>query len=249
VTLPRVARRDAAGLVVALVVAAGCVRLGFWQLDRLQQRRARNAAIGIARLSPAVEVTGALASDSARDRRLHASGVFDYARERLWRARTYEGVPGVALITPLRLPDGAAVFVDRGWAASPDAFHVDELAYREGDAAEVLGIGMRAPRARGDVDPALLGDSVPYRLLPFVIQELPAATVPATAPSPPGPPSRRGSPPPPERRRVAPLRWPLPPLDDGPHLSYAIQWFSFAVIIVVGSVALARQRVAVAPRS
>jgi surfeit locus 1 family protein len=247
VTFPRVARRDAAGLVVALVVAAGCVRLGFWQLHRLHQRRARNAALGVARQRPAVEVTGALAADSARDRRLHARGVFDYARERLWRARTYEGVPGVALITPLRLPDGVAVFVDRGWAASPDAFHVDDLAYREGDSAEVLGIGMRAPRARGDVDPASLGDSVPYRLLAFVIQELPAAAGSATAPSPSTPPdraSRRGSPPPPERLRVAPLRWPLPVLDDGPHLSYAIQWFSFAVIIVVGSVALARQRVA-----
>jgi len=31
-------------------------------------------------------------------------------------------------------------------------------------------------------------------------------------------------------------------LGDGPHLSYAIQWFSFAVIIVVGSVALARKQ-------
>src|SRR6266511_5850144 len=39
------------------------------------------------------------------------------------------------------------------------------------------------------------------------------------------------------------LRWPSPELSDGPHLSYAIQWFSFAVIIVVGSVALAKARV------
>jgi surfeit locus 1 family protein len=245
-----IARRDAAGVVVAFVVAAGCVRAGFWQLDRLRQRRARNAAIAAARQRLPVEVTAALALDSAQERRLHARGAFDYTRERLWRARTYEGVPGVALITPLRLPDGGAVFVDRGWAASPDAFHVDELAYREADSAEVQGIGVRAPRARGDVDPALLRDSVPYRLLPFVIQELPAAALPARAPSlptPPKPGSRPGSPPPLEQPRVALLRWPLPALDDGPHLSYVIQWFSFAVIIVVGSVALARQRGA--PRS
>jgi surfeit locus 1 family protein len=148
----------------------------------------------------------------------------------------------VALITPLRLPDGAAVFVDRGWAASPDAFHVDEPVYREEDSGDVLGIGRPAPRARGDVDPALLRDSVPYRLLPFLIQELPTAAASTTDPAPSSRASRRGSPPPPGWPGVALVRWPLPALDDGPHLSYAIQWFSFAVIIVVGSVALARQR-------
>jgi cytochrome oxidase assembly protein ShyY1 len=31
-----------------------------------------------------------------------------------------------------------------------------------------------------------------------------------------------------------PPRVPPPPLDEGPHKSYAIQWFSFAIIAVVG---------------
>jgi surfeit locus 1 family protein len=33
---------------------------------------------------------------------------------------------------------------------------------------------------------------------------------------------------------------PLPERSDGPHLSYAIQWFAFALIALAGSVALAR---------
>ena len=85
---------------------------------------------------------------------------------------------------------------------------------------------MLAPRARGDVDPAALRDSVPYRLLPFVVQQLPPSTA-LYRPLPPGL-----------------IRWPTPELSDGPHLSYAIQWFSFAVIIGVGSLALARKRAA-----
>ncbi len=140
------------------------------------------------------------------------------------------GVPGVDLVTPLRLSDGAAVLVDRGWAPSPDAYHVDQKAYREGDSADVLGIGVRAPRAPGDVNPALLRDSLPYPLLPFVMQQLP----PATAPDRPLPPGL--------------IRWPAPELSDGPHLSYAVQWFSFAVIIVVGSLALLRTRAQGPPR-
>jgi len=74
------------------------------------------------------------------------------------------------------------------------------------------------------VDPAALRDSVPYPLLRFVIQQLP----PSTGPEPPPPPGL--------------VRWPLPEVSNGPHLSYAIQWFSFATIIVVGSLALMRKR-------
>ncbi len=216
--MPRV--RDVVGLVIALTVAAGCVRLGAWQLDRLQQRRARNAQVRAARERPAVEARAGLPADSAASRRVHAAGRYDYAHQRLWRARSYEGVPGVALVTPLRLADGSAVFVDRGWAPSPDAAHVDERAYREPDTADVLGLGFRAPRGRGDVDPVALRDSLPYPVLPFILQQLPPAPG-VSRPLPPGL-----------------IRWPPPPLDDGPHLSYAIQWFCFAVIILVGSVVL-----------
>ncbi len=213
--------RDVVGGLFALAVAAACVRLGFWQLDRLHQRRARNAEIRAARERPSLEVVGPLAADSTRNRRLHARGTYDFDHERVWRARSYEGVPGVDLLTPLRLPDGPAVLVDRGWVPSPDAHHVDQRAYRESAAADVLGLGLDAPRGRGDADPRKLADSLPYPLLPFVLQLLPPAAA--------------------YDRTRPPLRWPPPALDDGPHLSYAIQWFSFAVIIVVGSVALLRK--------
>jgi len=220
----RLGWRDVAGLLVALAVVALCVGAGVWQLDRLRQRRERNAVSRAALGLPQLEVTGAITLDSARGRRLHARGEYDYAQERLWRPRPYEGVPGVALLTPIKLADGSAVLVDRGWAPSPDAYHVDQRAYREPDTADVVGIGMAAPRARGDVDPAKLRDSLPYPLLPFVIQLLPPSTNLRRPPQP------------------ALVRMPPPELSDGPHLSYAIQWFSFAVIIVVGSVALVRKQ-------
>ena len=220
----RLANRDLVGFVVALAVAAACVLLGLWQIDRLRQRRLRNAALVAARQRPALTVTRALTADSAENRRLYARGVYDYEHERLWRGRSYQGIPGVALVAPLRLSDGAGVLVDRGWVPSPDAYHVDERAYREADTAVVLGLGMLAPRARGDLDPARLRDSVPYPLLPFVLQQVPPSTA-LDRPPPPGL-----------------VRWPAPELSDGPHLSYAIQWFSFAVIILAGSVALLRRQ-------
>lgn len=219
----RIRRRDLAGTVLALSVAGLCVRLGFWQLHRLKQRRARNALIVAARARPPIELPArGLSADSARDRRMHARGVYDYAHERVWAERTREGAPGVAVLTPLRLADGSAVFVDRGWVPSADAHHVDLASWREPDSASITGLGLPAPRARGDVRPAALADSLPYAVLPFVVQLLPADSA---------------------RTPPAPLRWPAPAPDAGPHLSYAIQWFSFALIIVVGTVILLRKAV------
>ena len=219
-------RRDLIALLGAMLVAGGCVRLGIWQLDRLHQRRAHNALVAAARARPELDIRAGLPLpiDSLRDRRLRARGAYDYARERLWHGRSYEGIPGVDFVTPLRLSDGTAVLVDRGWAPSPDGYHVDQQAYREGDSAVVEGLGMAAPRGRGDVDPAALRDSLPYRVLPIVMQALPPSTA--------------------LYRRLPPAlrRWPLPALSDGPHLSYVVQWFSFAVIILVGSLVLLRQR-------
>jgi surfeit locus 1 family protein len=226
-------RRDWAGLVGALLLAAGCVRLGVWQVDRLRHRRARNAVLASARALPPLELRGMAPLDSVRGRRVRARGVYDYTHERLAHGRSYEGVPGVDLVTPLQLAGGraSAVLVDRGWAPSPDGYHVDQGAYRETDSATVLGLGLAAPRWRGDVDPGRFGDSLPYRLAPFVVQQLPD--------SPPSAPVASGN---------VPRRWTLPELSDGPHLSYVVQWFSFAVIIVAGSLALLRRRAQAAPR-
>jgi surfeit locus 1 family protein len=224
----RLGRRDVVGAAVALAVAIVCVRLGVWQLDRLGQRRARNAVVAARLALPPVEAGGRVTADSARQRRIVARGVYDFARERVWPGRSFDGTPGVALVTPLRLADGSAVLVDRGWVPAPDAYHVDQTVYREPDTATVEGLGVIPPRGRGDVDPGRLRDSLPYPLLPFVIQQTGAS------------PSRLGG-------EGLPRRWPPPSLDDGPHLSYAIQWFSFALIIVVGTGALLRKTTVLGP--
>jgi len=215
-------RRDVIGAVCALVLAALCVRLGFWQLARLDVRRARNAEILAARNQPPLELRGqGVTADEAHDRRIHARGIYDWTHERVWPGRTWEGAPGVAMLTPVRLPDSSVVFVDRGFVPSADARHVDHAAWREPDTVDVVGLGLAAPRDRGDVNPVTLGDSLPYPALPFVVQLLPSDDSPAV--------------------RSAPLRWRASTLDNGPHLSYAIQWFSFAVIVLVGTAALLRR--------
>jgi surfeit locus 1 family protein len=223
--------RDLLGACLALVVAATCVRLGFWQLSRLHQRQARNASAQAGWALPPVELGGTTPLDSVRNRRVHVGGVYDFDHERLWRPHMLDEAPGVDLVTPLKLAAGVAVLVDRGWVASADAYHLDERGLREPESADVVGHALAAPRTRGDVDPARLRDSLPYALLPFVVQQLPdCATVASSRPSTSAAP---GS---------TPRRLPPPELTNGPHLSYVIQWFSFAVIILVGSIALFRKQ-------
>lgn len=213
----RLRQGDLIGAVLALAVVALFVRLGFWQIARLRERQAQNAIIAARRELPPVELPmHHFQADALRDRRAHARGVYDYARERVWGGRTFEGAPGVALLTPLRLSDGSAVFVDRGFAASPDAAHVDQARYREGDTVEVSGLILPAPRDRRDVNPEVLRDSLPYSLLPAVVQVDDSA-----APHPPGL-----------------HRWPPPTLGSGSHLPYAIVWFSLALISMVGAAQL-----------
>ena len=210
-------RRDLAAAILALAVAAVFARLGVWQLNRLADRKTRNLEIQAAHaLAPAELPLHRVEPEALRDRRARARGVYDYTHERVWRGRTYDGAPGVALLTPLRLSDGSAVFVDRGWVPSPDGMHVDATRYREGDSADVTGLALPAPRDRGDVDPQALQDSLPYTVLSIVIQ-----LNDSTAPHPTGL-----------------KRWRPPALDNGPHLAYAIQWFCFATIVVVGVVVL-----------
>ncbi len=216
------ARRDRIWFAGALLAAVVCVRLGGWQLARLRQRLARNAVTSAALARPPIELRPSTPLDSLTGRRVYAHGVYDYAHQQLWRPRSFEEELGVDLVTPLRLADGRAVLVDRGFVPSPDAYHVDEGAYREPDSADVVGLALAAPRGPGDIDPKVFRATVPYPVLSVIVQVLPIDGAPPL----PG----------------VPERWPAPALTNGPHLSYAIQWFSFAVIIVVGSFALLRRK-------
>src|SRR5258706_40785 len=109
---------------------------------RLAAHRAGKASAYTRARGPVRIVYRETSPDSARQRRLIARGVYDFAGELIGPGRSFDGTPGVALVTPLRLADGSSVFVDRGWVPSPDARHVDQTRYREPDSATVAGFGV-----------------------------------------------------------------------------------------------------------
>ena len=225
-------RRIVLFILCAVVFAALCIRLGFWQLSRLAQRRARNALVTARLKEPMADLTALTADSSSVLRRARIAGTPDYDHEVVLADRSYNGSPGVYLLTPVRVAGHDTAFlVNRGWVYAPDGVSVDGQRWRDRDTtfvgyADLLSPGARSARS-GVLRPGVLGrlnQPAVSSALPYPVSRL---YLVATQQDSAIPYSQRTA-------RLAP-----PPLDEGPHLSYAIQWFSFAAIALVGGAAVA----------
>jgi surfeit locus 1 family protein len=236
----RLTLRGALGAAFILAMCALCVRLGFWQLDRLEQRRARNAVVLAGMSQSPRPVDAALAAEMRRDperlvyRRVTARGRYLAEGEMVLRGRVEAGSPGVHLATPLLLEGGGVLLVNRGWVPAPDASTPRERPAPPAGTVTVSGIlqlvpvtedlGSRSVSPRGDttyrrLDLAAARGRVPHPVLPLYLQLLPDSGA----------------------ARTLPVAVPPPPLDEGSHLGYAIQWFSFALIGIIGLAILLRR--------
>ncbi len=224
--------RNWAFLLFVLAGGLLSVRLGFWQLSRLEERRARNAEI-LARLDmPVLQVTGEEPPEAVLYRRVRLVGTFDEEESVVLVSRAYKDRPGVHLVTPLRLESGVGVLVDRGWIPQEESSPQGRTRYRTNGTVEVLGIALpsqrqpwlgwladptAAPEGHRDAWRALTVDriapQVPYPLAPYYV----AQSEPLTG-------------------TAGPIPDPDLDLSEGPHLSYAVQWFSFAAIGLLGGI-------------
>lgn len=105
--------------LAAVAVLATTVSLGSWQLRRADEKAAAQAARDAALAAPPLRPGGGvLGADALEGRRVELVGRFEPARTLLLDNRTYKGVAGFHVLTPLRLDDGGrVVMVLRGWVA------------------------------------------------------------------------------------------------------------------------------------
>lgn len=208
-----------------------------------------------------METVGA---DSSRSRalRVRLRGSYDFENEVVLLNRSRDGAPGVNILTPVRLADrDTAVVVNRGWVYSPDGATIDLARWREpveaGGTAYVSWLPVLGTQPRGQ---SVAGESratsssrrvsrtdrdeiarlMPYPIAPYQLILLDAGAIDEAGAAYGGAgagPLGTGE----VIDRTRPVRIPLPALDGGPHQSYAVQWFAFAAIALVGTGAVARK--------
>lgn len=223
-------------LLLTLLVIGGtalCIRLGIWQLDRLEQRRAFNAQFESARAEPALDLNQGQPDRIAEMewRAVKATGEYDFANQIAVRNQYYGNQYGYHLLTPL-LFNGGAVVVDRGWIpADGNSAPSDWRKYDETGMVNMSGqirLGQAKPAFGGvadvipadgskleiwnNADLAQIARQMPYPVMPVYIQ---------------------ANPDPNDTEPPIPFQ-PEVEITEGPHFGYALQWFTFATILFIG---------------
>jgi surfeit locus 1 family protein len=223
-------------LFATLFVFAGtalCVRLGIWQLDRLEGRRADNAHISAMWAMDALDLNSNIAQDieEMEYRSVQVSGEYDFENQVALRNKYYGDQVGYHLLTPLVFK-GMAVIVDRGWIpADGNSAPSDWRKYDEPVQVNISGqirLEQTKPAFGGvadavpengarleiwnNADITRIASQLPYPVLPVLIQ-------PDVY----------------ENDAEPPITYqPVIELTEGSHFGYALQWFTFATILFVG---------------
>lgn len=246
-TVPSVRRllrpRWLVGHVVVLALVVGLVNLGLWQLRRLDQRREANALVRSRMAVPTAALDEVMAPDAGEAqlkrveyRRVTATGTYDPEGQVLVRTRQLEGRPGNEVLTPLVLGDGTALIVNRGWVPTDAAGQVTmtDVVPPAGQ-VEVTGT-LRQTQQRGRLGPK---DPEGGRLREVVRVDL--KRLQRQSPIPLRPAWLQMQTQSPAQLNGLPEPLPPPELEEGRHLSYALQWFLFAAMALAGwGVAIAR---------
>ncbi len=221
-------------VTILVIVGMGVLaRLGVWQLNRLAERRATNAVLQAQLDAPPIRLNELLAENpdlaSLADREVTVTGIYDFSEQVLIRLQSLNGQPGIHLLAPLQIGGSErAILVNRGWLPVAESDPAGWSQYDEPGMVEIAGViqlGDRPPRGAEEpterqlewfrVDVQGINAQTPYDLLPVYILETPTGEA--------------------IDGRLIKLE-PEIDLSEGPHLSYALQWFSFTLMLGGGYV-------------
>ncbi|MDH4390105.1 MAG: SURF1 family protein [Aquabacterium sp.] len=232
-------RRRLLVLVVAVLAALATARLGWWQLDRAQQKldlQARITARGSLAPLPQADLPRTIAAAADQHYRpVQLRGRWLQQHTLYLDNRQMNARQGFFVVTPLLLGPGDAVLVQRGWMPRDfnDRARLQPLPDQPG---EVLVTGRLAPPPsklldlagaeqgpiRQNLDLVALSAEMGLGLRPLSVQQtrpterLPADGQPGIAPS--------------DDRLLR--AWPAVALDVGKHHGYAFQWFSLSALVI-----------------
>jgi surfeit locus 1 family protein len=224
----------AAAITIAAVVVF--VRLAFWQLGRAAEKDALQAQYAAGQRS-VVELTAANAATLNQYQRITARGHYESAHQILLDSMpSAMGMPGYRVVTPFELEQGGWLLVDRGWHR-PGATRSDLPDIAVGESPRVVagqlsvlprpGVRLAAAQVGGDKWPRVMNYPEQASVESALDRKVLPGLVLLDADQPDG------------YERVWRAR-----VDMGSdrHISYAVQWFGFALAAIVLFVVLGFRR-------
>ncbi len=224
----RMTGRDVAVLVATVLALALTLRLGFWQLDRAEQKMARHERL-LERGQLAPIEAGALTRDAdgaaaQASRRARLTGRFVPGRDVFLDNRRMGDRVGFYVVSPFMLADGRAIAVQRGFVPRhfdqrsalpavpvPDGTVTITGTLQAGSPSRLWQFGADATGPiRQNLDLTAYARETGLDLVPFTLLQ-----------------ADDGAP------ADGLLRqWPAPAADVQKHYGYAFQWFMLAATIV-----------------
>jgi cytochrome oxidase assembly protein ShyY1 len=231
-----VSRQWAGYLALTIVFAVVCSGLGMWQLARRAEAQVEISRVDANFDAEPGALTDALPElDSFEESQkwlpVEITGTYLTDEELLVRNRSLNINPGFEVLTPLLLPDGDVFIVDRGWVPTGEDQNAPDAVPQApaGEVTVVVRLKKGEPVLAGR---SATGNQVATINLPGIAEKLGRDTYTGAYGL-----MKTEDPAPAERPEpvLRPIR------DEGPHLSYAFQWFVFALMAFVGLGWAARQ--------
>lgn len=227
---PTGVRRWGAYLALVLVFAVTCGLLSWWQWARraetisqenLVTANYKAAPVAVGSLLPSLNSWKA--GEEWLSVELHGHYLRD--EQLLARNRPYNANPGFEVLVPFQLDDGTVFVVDRGWLSIGDTQDAPNVipAAPSGDVTVVARLQQSEPVLPGRTAPR---GQVPSINLPTI------AKLAGTAKTYTGAYGLLATETPAAATRPRAVEEPVP--DEGPHLSYAIQWIAFGLLAFFG---------------
>jgi cytochrome oxidase assembly protein ShyY1 len=213
-------------LLLTVIFAGACVGLGMWQFARRDEAQREIARVLANYDSAPVSLNAAVPESTTFDERhkwqpVTVMGTYLTSSQLLVRSRPRQQQAGYEVLTPLLMTDGRVFIIDRGWL--PASSNQDATPRIPDPPTGVVTVTARLKAG----EPSIAGRGVSNGQLATI--ELPLVAAQLNQPTITGAYGLLASetPLPPE---LAPLPALRPEVDEGPHLSYALQWLLFALM-------------------
>lgn len=210
------------GFVVCLLFAFACHHLAQWQIDRrLQVMEQINRVLENYDNEPVPFAEAPVADFTADDEwtPVTLSGEYLVEDTLVVRNRPRAGRPGYEVLVPFRTEEGAVVVVDRGWLPIGDLPGRPDRIPVPAEGAQEVEVRLRPGEPTLDRDaPEGQVASIDLRQIGRVTGLDVAERTFGEMVSESADPGER------------PQKLVQPTLDEGPHLSYALQWYLFALM-------------------